>query len=86
MLSKGCVHVIGRAADWDEVLLRLGDYAEDQYRTDFRNQCSNRGQVRTVTLARLLTLHQHNPSAWQLHEGNSSEDQRCFGVNLDARS
>jgi len=80
---RGLVEVLGRAQTWDEVLVRIGDYAHDRYRQDVIGQTTNWGQVRTLTLARLLTTCHQDPHRWHLTDQNSREDDRHFYVDLD---
>jgi hypothetical protein len=82
---RGLVQVLGRAQTWDEVLLRIGDYAEDRYWRDVIGQTTNQGHVRTLTLDRLLATCHQDPQRWQITDQNSREDDRHFYVDLDIR-
>jgi hypothetical protein len=76
MNIQGIVHVLGRAATWDDVILRIGDFAEEQYGEAF----GNRRTRRTLTLDALLRAHHHNPQTWHLSDHNSREQDRSYYV------
>jgi len=80
---RGLVQVLGSAQTWDEVLVRIGDYAHERYWREVIDQTTNRGQVRTLTLERLLTTCHQDPQRWHITDQNSSEDARHFYVDLD---
>ena len=81
MSIQGIVHVLGKAATWDDVVLRIGDFAEEQYGKAFYDHHNRR----TLTLDTLLRAHHQNPQTWHLSDYNSREHDRYYYVDLDAQ-
>ena len=77
--AKGVVHVLGKARDWDEVLLRIEDFATEQDRHAFSDPHGRR----RLTLDAFLRAHSHDPHTWHLSEQNSRAEPRCYYVDLD---